>query len=164
MRVLGREPDRHRELLQPLLGAPHVGERQPELQVGLGVLRVGGDGLAVLGLGHLEAVGGEEGGQREAGAGALRLDLDGLQVREQRLPPALPAGVEHGQVLVGVGRGRVEGDGLLELLLGLLEPAAVGQLDAPLVVLIGLGRPVPVLRHGRESTPMETRGRPGHAP
>jgi hypothetical protein len=150
--------------LQPFLGAPHVGEREPQLEVGLGVLGVGGDGLPVLGLGHLEGVGGQEGGEGEAGARAVRLDLHRTQVGAQRLAPPLLAGVEHGQVLVGVGGGRVEGDGLLELLLGLLEPAAVGELDAPLVVLVGLGGPVPILRHGLESTPMPGRGRPRPPP
>ena len=71
----------------------------------------------------------------------------------ERLAQPLLLRVDRGQVVVRVGGARIELDGALELLDRLVEPAAVGQLDATGVVLVGAVGGVLVSAHGSESTP-----------
>ena len=64
------------------------------------------------------------------GRRAVRLEADGGEVLGERLAEELLLGVDGREVVVGVRGARVELDRLLELLDGLVQPAAVGQLDA----------------------------------
>src|SRR5262249_49333289 len=82
------------------------------------------------------------------GGGAVRLELQRGEVLAQRLAVELLLRVDGGQVVVGVGRVRVEVDGLAELANGLVEPAAVGQLDPTGVVLVGERDVVLLSGHG----------------
>ena len=147
-RVFGIQLDGGLELLLGLLAPILVGVGHAQVEVGVGVVRIQLDRLLVLVHGHVGAVGSEEAGQVVVGRGAVRLQLQGGQVLLEGFAIQLLFAVDGREVVVGVGRFRVELDGLLELLDRLVQPAPVGQLDAAGVVLVGADRPVPVAAHG----------------
>src|SRR5262249_17512029 len=125
-----------------------------EVQVRVRIFGVELDRLLVGSDGELRAVRGEEAGEVVVRRGAVRLELQRGEVLRERLAVELLLGVDGRQVVVGVRRVRVEVDRLAEVANGLIEPAAIGELDATGVVLVGERDVVLLSGHGR--------GAPGH--
>ena len=136
-----------------LLDAPVVGVGEAEVEVRVRVLRIELDRFLVLGDRELGAVRGEEAGEVVVRRGAVRLELQGGEVLAERLAVELLLRVDGREVVVGVRGVRVEVDGLAELADGLVQPAAIGELDATGVVLVGERDVVLLAGHG---------GMPGH--
>src|SRR5262249_51075177 len=146
------ELDGRLELGNGLLHAPVVRVGEAEVQVRVRILGVELDRLLVRGDRELRPVRGEEAGQVVVRGGAVRLELERGQVLGERLAVELLIGIAGREVVVRVRRVRVEVDGLPELADGLVQPAAIGELDATGVVLVGERDVVLLAGHGRGVT------------
>src|SRR5439155_24366389 len=76
-------------------------------------------------------------GELVVGSRTVQLHLQLPQVLLQRLSEEILLRIDRGEVVVGVRRGRIDVDRLLELFDRLVEPPPVGELDPPGVVLVG---------------------------
>src|SRR5258707_6018650 len=81
-------------------------------------------------------MGGQKASQVIMRRGAVRLQANGCQVLGKSISKEFLLGIDGSQVVMCVRRVRIQIDRLLELVDRFVQPATIGQLDAPRVVLV----------------------------